>query len=360
MAQAQGRQAQLAADIAALDAEAEVLIGSDPAPVEQQAADDTPPVERELTFKEKQLQEYAESRERAKTEEPAPTKPGIDAKPTADDPSALLREEIESLRTRAEKAEAEAEERASRAVATEREQYARERAERDAADTERNKKYAELEEAQRKAAIKLTAEEQLALVDKYGEDEAKDRQSAIEEMRQLKYDRETDRREMAEMKAAMNRPQPAQATQYARDTDPDAAKINESFAPFNEIAKPFGSWQSFTKSAKFKDIASDAEFTELFTEAFTRKDGLVVGVKPAIARAAQARLAELMKGKQESRPAPPLQSTSAKMNSGSVDDEQADDETPAEFAKKLRAASMNGGLPAIGKRLDQTLKRTIN
>lgn len=352
----QSRQEKLKADIEALDNEIDVRTDG-PAPADVRAdapsPDDEPKFEPR-TIKEKNIAAHYEAERNAADPE------ADEPKPNADTAMQLLRDEIAALNAANATRDADAEERASRAVAAEREQYNREREERKAADSEREKKLAAYEEAERKAAIKLTAAEEMALVDKYGEEEAKDRKAMIEESRQSKYDVETMRREMAALKEQVSSPR----SQAQSASEADAAQIkqiNEEFSPFNDLAKPFGTWNAFTQSSKFKtEIATDAEFNELFMEAFTRKNGQIVGVKPAIAKAAKARLAELMKGAPESRPATPLQSATSKMNSGSVDEGKAE-ESPAQFSKSLRLAQKRGTLADFGKKLDQSLKRpTIN
>lgn len=352
----QSRQDKLKADIEALDSEIDVRTdGPAPADVRADAHDDEPKFEPR-TIKEKNIAAHYEAERNAAD----PNQSDDEPKPSADSAMKLLQDEIASLRAANETRDSEAEERASRAVAAEREQYNREREERKTADTEREKKLADYEEAERKAATKLTAAEELALVDKYGEEEAADRKAMIEESRQSRYDMENMRREMTAIKDQVSNPR----SQAQSASEADAAQIkqiNEEFSPFNELAKPFGTWNAFTQSGKFKtEIATDAEFNELFMEAFTRREGKIVGVKPAIAKAAKARLAELMKGAPESRPATALQSATSKMSASSVDEGKAD-ESPAAFSKSLRLAQKRGTLADFGKKLDQSLKRpTIN
>lgn len=352
----QSRQEKLKADIEALDSEIDVRTdGPAPANLSADAHDDEPKFEPR-TLKEKNIAAHFEAERNAADQAPL----GDDPKPSADAAMKLLQDEIASLRAANETRDAEADERAARAVASEREQYSREREQRKAADVDREKRLADYEEAERKAATKLTAAEEVALVDKYGEDEAKDRKAMIEESRQSKYDVETMRREMTALKDQVSNPRPQ--AQSALEADAAQVKqINEEFSPFNEIAKPFGTWNAFTQSGKFKtEIATDAEFNELFMEAFTRENGRIVGVKPAIAKAAKARLAELMKGAPESRPPAPLQSATSKMNASSVDEGKAE-MTQAEYSKSLRLAQKRGTLADFGKKLDQSLKRpTIN
>ena len=74
----------------------------------------------------------------------------------------------------------------------------------------------------------------------------------------------------------------------------DANAIQAAFSPFTEIAKPYGAWTDFTKHSDFQQFAADPEFIVLWSEAFERRGDVIVGAKPAIAKAAARRLAELM------------------------------------------------------------------
>ncbi len=124
----------------------------------------------------------------------------------------------------------------------------------------------------------------------------------------------------------------AQITAQKPQLDPgvstDANAIQEAFARFHEIAKPYGTWANFTKHTDFQKYAADEEFNELFAEAFERSGNVVVGAKPSIAKAAAKRLAELMSAHKSSPPASTVASHAESVGSGLAQDAKQDSSIP--------------------------------
>ena len=336
MATSQGRNESLAAEIAALDSSDQVLDGSPAAPLIGTTGESA--TEKRAEAIKQHFEDVAKADE-------------VTAEPTESTIIADLRAKLEASEADKVKVRQEAIDSAAMESARLRIEADNEIKLRDAKYAEQSEALAKFEEQKRLDAIKISNEEWTDLVADYGEERATREKSRLESQRQREYDFDKKLRLLEEKANA-----PVQVT---RDSSSVVSAINTSFEPFNEIAKPYGTWSDFTKHSDFQKFANDAEFKELFSEAFERSGNVVVGAKPSIAKAAAKRLAELMGTKPESKPVPsPQQRMTTEVGESSLDDGKAED--LGAFARQLRAAQKNGTLQKFGEKLTKDLRQPIH
>lgn len=213
---------------------------------------------------------------------------------------------------------------------------------------ERDAQLAELEDfrqAKRVSETKVSPEEWQGLIEKYGEDEAKERRTRIEADRQYRYDIEKKLEKLEKQSQA-----PVQKTIEQRKPlddgySDDVETINSSFNGFNKIATESGHglWNDFVTSDKFKEVQKDSEFAGLFKRAFKVEKGVIASVDPILAKVAEKRLAELVGTKAPARaPLPSRQSQVVVEPQGKTKEE----DKPQLSLRQIRAQMKAGKSPS--------------